>query len=140
MSFLIDTSALVHLLRDRSGEVAVRYDELIGGQDAALSRITVFELLKGAKSKKEWAGLLKLFGEETIISPTDAHWVVAAQIVFDLRRRGVTLGNSIDCVIAQAALDGDLALVHDDDDFERIATLRPLKLERLRESPSGVAG
>lgn len=133
MSYLIDASALIHLLRDRSGKVAARYDALLDGNPVALSRITVFELLKGAKSEQEWTRLMKLVSEETVVSPGDDDWVAAARTVFDLERKGITLGASIDCVIAEAALTRDWTLIHDDKDFERIQTVRPLKLERLNK-------
>jgi len=132
VSYLIDTSVLVHLLRDRSGDFAARYDELVAGAEVALSRITEYELLRGAKSEKEWNGLKKLVREQALLPIVDGDWHEGARIVFDLRRRGVTLGNSIDCVIAQAALRGDLTVLHDDEDFERIARVRELKVRRLQ--------
>ena len=132
MSFLIDSSALIHLLRDRTGTLAARYDSLIGDNPVALSRITAFEILKGAKTEQEWRGLMKLLSEETLLAPADADWVAAARTVFDLQRNGITLSASIDCVVAEAALTRGWTLVHDDKDFERIATVRPLKLQRFQ--------
>jgi hypothetical protein len=51
----------------------------------------------------------------------------AAQIYFDCRKRGITLASTIDCLIAQTAIDNDLLLLHNDSDFERIAEVAQLK-------------
>ncbi|MBY0226985.1 MAG: PIN domain-containing protein [Hyphomicrobium sp.] len=132
MTFLVDTSALIHLLRDKTGRVAERYDQLVKGAPVALSRMTEFELLNGARDEKELSRLRKLLAGETLIDIPATAWNESAQIVFDLRRRGTTLMNVFDCLIAYTAIQHDLELIHDDTDFERIAEVRPLQLHRFR--------
>jgi predicted nucleic acid-binding protein len=44
--------------------------------------------------------------------------------------RGITLRSTIDCLIAQQALEDDAMLLHDDDDFERMREVRSLKTLR----------
>ena len=51
----------------------------------------------------------------------------ASRIFFDCRRQGVTLRSTIDCLIAQLVLEIDAVLLHDDIDFERIKSVRPLR-------------
>jgi predicted nucleic acid-binding protein len=132
VSFLIDTSAIVHLLRDASGGLSAKYDAVVADEDVFLSELTAFELLRGARDRKEWDGLMQLIEGEKILGADHASWLGAARIVFDLRRKGATLKNSIDCLIAETALRHDLTVVHDDGDFETIARVRPLKLVRFR--------
>jgi predicted nucleic acid-binding protein len=132
VTFLVDTSALIHLLRDKTGRVAERYDKLVDGAPVALSRMTEFELLNGARDEKELSRLRKLLAGETLIDIPATAWNESAQMVFDLRRRGVTLMNVFDCLIAYTAIQHDLELIHDDTDFERIAEVRPLQLHRFR--------
>ncbi len=126
MTFLVDTSALVHLLRDKSGRLADKYDRLVGEEPVAISRMTEFELLNGARDEKEWERLRRL------LDLPEGAWLVGAQIVFDLRRRGHTLMNVFDCLIAQTALAHDLDIIHADKDFEAIAKVRPLRLHRFQ--------
>jgi hypothetical protein len=66
------------------------------------------------------------------VEPVDAvdALVAAARTWFDARRRGLTIRSAADCLIAQIALENDAFLLHDDDDFERIARVRPLKTLR----------
>ena len=132
MTFLVDTSALVHLLRDKSGRLAERYDQLVDGAPVALSRMTEFELLNGARDEKELSRLRRLLADETLLDVPPSAWSESAQIVFDLRRRGITILNVFGCLIAHTAIQHDLALIHDDADFERIAEVRPLQLHRFR--------
>ncbi len=51
----------------------------------------------------------------------------AARINFDCRRKGMTVRSAVDCFIAQLVLEEDGILLHDDDDFEKIRSVRPLK-------------
>jgi predicted nucleic acid-binding protein len=44
---------------------------------------------------------------------------------FDCRRAGITLRSSIDCTIAQIAVEHGAALLHNDRDFERIGRVVP---------------
>lgn len=132
MTFLVDTSALIHLLRDKTGRLAERYDQLVDGAPIAFSRMTEFELLNGARDEKEFSRLRRLLAGETLLDIPATAWSESAQIVFDLRRRGVTLMNVFDCLIAHTAIQNDLQLIHDDGDFERIAEVRPLQLHRFR--------
>ena len=47
--------------------------------------------------------------------------IAAAKLYFDLRKKGVTIRKSTDCLIAQIAIQNDVLLVHIDSDFELIA-------------------
>jgi predicted nucleic acid-binding protein len=47
--------------------------------------------------------------------------IAAAKLYFDLRKKGVTIRKSTDCLIAQIAIENDILLVHIDSDFELIA-------------------
>ena len=44
-----------------------------------------------------------------------------------IKRLNVNIRSAIDLLIAQIALENDLILLHNDDDFENIAVLQPLK-------------
>jgi predicted nucleic acid-binding protein len=47
--------------------------------------------------------------------------IAAAKLYFDLRKKGVTIRKSTDCLIAQIAIENNVLLVHIDSDFELIA-------------------
>jgi predicted nucleic acid-binding protein len=54
-------------------------------------------------------------------------WPQAADLYFKLRRKGLTVRSSIDCCIAQLAIENDVSLLHRDKDFVTISQIAPLK-------------
>ena len=86
------------------------------------------ELLAGAKDKTEWRRIEGYLSKSTtIFEVLPETWTEAARIFFDLRRKGLTVRKLADCCIAQSAMERDIQLLHNDGDFEMIATARPLK-------------
>lgn len=56
--------------------------------------------------------------------------VNAASLYRQLRKKGVTIRKANDCLIAQYALQADMALLHNDADFDLIAGQTALKASR----------
>jgi predicted nucleic acid-binding protein len=52
----------------------------------------------------------------------------AARIYFDCKKKGITIRSTIDCLIAQTALEHDLFLLHNDTDFDAMASVIRLKI------------
>ena len=124
---LVDTSFWVALFRDRTGKEKSRLETWINGEDVALTRFNQLELLQGCRDEKEWNVLAGYLDVQEYIETTTNTWSDAARIYFDLRRQGKTVRSAIDCCIAQLAIESDALLIHRDDDFVTIATVRPLK-------------
>lgn len=49
----------------------------------------------------------------------------AAKIYLNCRQQGVTVGSSIDCLIAQTAIEHNLVLLHHDNDYKNMARIIP---------------
>jgi predicted nucleic acid-binding protein len=128
---LVDSSVLIDLLRDKSGEAARRLRKFLGGESFKISRVTQFELLRGCNDERSWEALSRYLDRQDYVECCDASWAAASRIYFELCRKGRTLRSSMDCCIAQAALKNELTLVHNDRDFEIIAEVRPLMQARL---------
>jgi hypothetical protein len=130
---LVDTSVLVDLLRHRLTPPVERLRRLeLDGIPFAIPSICCQEVLQGAKDESDWETLIDNLHTQRIVFPADP-WsthVAAARLYFDCRRRGITLRSTIDCLIAQQALENEATLLHDDDDFERMREVRPLKALR----------
>jgi predicted nucleic acid-binding protein len=84
-------------------------------------------------NEQEWNLLSTYLETQDYAERSVRSWQAAARIYFDLRRQGLTVRSPIDCCIAQAALENDLLLVHNDRDFETIAQVR--SLQHLRFQP-----
>lgn len=128
---LVDTSALVPFFRGTDTDAA-RYlaNALEADVPVFLTPVIVQEVLQGARDEKEWATLNRHLGAQALVHPSDPLLTHrrAARIYFDCRRRGLTVRSTIDCLVAQLALEHDLALLQDDRDYQAIQAVRPLTL------------
>ena len=130
---VVDTSVLVDLFRGRATAATERLQELERtGTPFAVPAICCQELLQGAKDEREWKLLHSYLETQDLLLPSDpwSSHVEAARIFFDCRQRGVTIRSSVDCLIAQLVLEVDGTLLHDDEDSERMKSVRPLRTLR----------
>jgi hypothetical protein len=130
---LVDTSVLVDFFRGTKSEASQKFKVVL--QQALPFGITSLiyqELLQGARSEKEYRLLRKYLETQRFYHPKELvnSYARAARIYFDCRRKGVTLRSTIDCIIAQTAMDHDLLLLHNDNDFDAMASIIPLKIYR----------
>ncbi|MGD2098173.1 MAG: PIN domain-containing protein [Desulfobacterales bacterium] len=129
---LVDTSVWVEVLRDKIGRKVKVFKERIDDEIIAFSRFTQLELLQGAKNEQEWQQLDSYLSTQFYFETTDDTWRDAARIYFELRKTGVTLNSPIDCCIAQLAIENQVLLLHRDKDFEKIAKIKRLAVERFK--------
>ena len=128
---LVDTSVWIEIFKDKTGYVATAFQERIGSKNYVLSRFNQLELLQGARDHKECELLEDYLSTQYYLEATKHTWPAAARIYFELRRKGVTINSSVDCCIAQIALEYGAILLHMDKDFENISKIRPLQQERF---------
>jgi predicted nucleic acid-binding protein len=128
---LVDTSILIPFFKglDKEGSQKLRM-VLRQGLPFGINSLIFQEVLQGAASEKEYI-LLKRYLETQqfyhLKHPVES-FARAAKIYMDGRKKGVTIRSTIDCVIAETALEHDLFLLHDDKDFDEIAKIVPLKI------------
>jgi predicted nucleic acid-binding protein len=128
---LVDTSVWIEIFKDKTGHVVKSFQERIGSENYALSRFNQLELLQAAKDLKEWELLEDYLSTQYYLEASENTWREAALIYFELRRKGVTINSSVDCCIAQIAIEHGAILLHRDRDFEKIYRIRPLDQERF---------
>jgi predicted nucleic acid-binding protein len=128
---LIDTSVWIKLFRNTNDDFKQTLIEAIDGKDYYLSRFTQTELLQGARNEKEWTDLNNYLSTQDYIDPGIQSWNHAGRIYYELRRQGITVRNTIDCLIAASAIECDLLLLHNDRDFEAIAQGTSLNQTRI---------
>ncbi len=130
---VVDTSVLVDYFRGKETPATALLDRLeLDDVPFAVPDIGCQELLAGARNEREWGLLKEYLLSQRLLRPADsvAAHVEAARIFFDARRKGVTLRGPVDCYIAELVLEGKHTLLHDDEDFERIKSVRPLRTLR----------
>ena len=125
---LVDTSVWVDLFRNRKTRGSARLRAMLDEKRPfALTPLIVQEILQGAADEHQFAVLDEYLASQSMLEPrhpVDTHRQ-AARLYFDCRRRGFTPHSTIDCLIAQIALEHDVPLLHADRDFERIAKVAP---------------
>ena len=130
---LVDTSVLIDLFAGRENRPTLRLRQLIQDSEPFyLAPPIIREVLQGARNEAEWRRLRLYLTSQMRVDVADrlASEVAAARIYFECRRRGLTVRSAADCLIAQIAIENDLALLHNDRDFEAIRKVRPLKTVR----------
>ena len=123
---LIDTSLWIAMYRDRSGQLSAQVQNVTGASPPTFVRPVAMEILQGSADESEWNLICDYLADQKFTEMTTQTWIAAARIYFELRRVGKTVRSSIDCCIAQLALENNAELLHCDRDFEAIATIRPL--------------
>ena len=131
--YLVDTSVWIDHLRGRDdAHVHFLRDLLSNPLAVSITPLIYMEILQGARNTAAFERLQGYFNGQQFKDfeqPANSH-AAAARIYLDCRLSGVTVRSSIDCLIAQSAIESDLTLLHHDQDFRRIATVVPTLREK----------
>lgn len=128
---LVDTSVLIDFLKGMKNEPAQKLQWVLEKSiPFGINSFIFQEVLQGAATEKEFRVLESYLRTQRFYhlkEPVDSY-VQAAAIYMNCRRKGITVRSTIDCLIAQTALEYELLLLHNDGDFTAIATVVPLKM------------
>ena len=127
---LADTSVLIDFFRGADTKARTRFEHVL--RQSLPFGITSFifqEVLQGAASEKEYAMLKRYLETQKFYHLSDPveSFARAARIYMLCRKKGITVRSTIDCLVAQTALEHNLLLLHNDRDFEGMAGVIPLK-------------
>jgi predicted nucleic acid-binding protein len=125
---LIDTSVWIDYLRGKDTSAVTQLEQILDRDlPYGITSLIYQEILQGADSELSLARFERYFGTQTLYLPRDplATHGDAARLYGRCRRSGVTIRSTIDCLIAQIAIEQDLLLLHSDKDFDRIAAVVP---------------
>ncbi len=126
--YLIDTSVWIDYFRGIENEASRHFSAILDNKMSfGISGLIYQEILQGAKSRKDFDKLTAYLSTQCFFHPTDEvmTYELAAQLYFSCRRAGITLRSSIDCLIAQIAIEHNLILLHNDKDYELIKQVSP---------------
>jgi predicted nucleic acid-binding protein len=127
---VVDTSVWIDFLRGRRTRQALRCTELIeGGEPVALTDVIFTEVLQGLQSEDEARlveGHLRAFPVLRLEGLED--FGLAASLYRAARREGVTIRNTLDCLIAAPCIRTGAPLLHADADFDRLASCSALRI------------
>ena len=124
---LVDTSAWICFFSRRGFEdLKKTLSTLLDDDRAAIAGPILVELVQGTRTPEEKETIKTLIRGIHWLSVSDDHWPKAAEMAFDLRRKGVT-SSAVDTLIAILAIDHRCILLHKDSHFELIARNSSLK-------------
>jgi len=133
---LVDTSVWADFINGAQTWQTEALARLVADEhDIVTCGVVVAEVLQGLRPGKVRRRLSAQYADMTWLTPVEPHTYVAAADLFShLRRNGVTIRSTIDCVIAVVCAEGDALLLTADMDFERIAGNDASTLRLLRRA------
>ncbi|MGA0560420.1 type II toxin-antitoxin system VapC family toxin [Larkinella sp. VNQ87] len=130
---IFDTSVWVDFMNGTENRQVQLLENTIRQQPGfvLLTPTILQEILQGLRSEGDFRRTQAILSGFPLLAPD---WqtlsVEAARLYFELRKKGITIRKSTDCLIAQVALRADVLLVHNDTDFDQIS--RHTSLRTLR--------
>ena len=126
--YLVDTSVWVDYIKGTNTPAVEFLDTLLlTPMTVGITDLIFMEILQGAKSEAGFEKLQRYFSTQQFYRFEDpqSSYEAAALMFFNCRRRGITVRSSIDCLIAQCALENELVLLHHDKDFQQLEKVAP---------------
>ena len=129
---LVDTSVWIDYLGKGLTKAADTLEGLLNADvPIGITSVIYQELLQGVADEQTFTTLNSYLQTQTFYHPKEPvqSYAEAARLYARCRRHGVTLRSTADCLIARIAIEHELALLHKDKDFTRLAEVVPeLKL------------
>lgn len=126
---LVDTSVLIDFFKGTSSGPSNMFREVLEKNiPFGITAQILQEILQGSQNEKEFNTLKDYLVTQNFYFEKNSleTFVNAAQIYQKCRKKGITIRSTIDCLIAQIAIEHKLLLLHNDNDFIRIAEVVPL--------------
>jgi predicted nucleic acid-binding protein len=120
---LVDTSVIIDFLKNQKNGRTELLDDLIERRIPwGISEYVYQEILQGARDQNEWERLKEYFDTIPLyfLKLGKNSFERAAMLNIRCRTSGVTIRSTIDLLIAETAIENDLALLHSDRDFENM--------------------
>lgn len=129
MRVLVDSTVWIGFLRNISTPETERLIELIDRrEDLCICGFVLTEVLQGIRDEKQFVATKRQFSNLIYLECDQSTFELGATIHRNLRKQGITIRNSIDCLIAATVIQHNVFLLEDDRDFPFISTHYPINL------------
>lgn len=120
---LVDTSVWIDLFAGHeTPHVSTLESAIVSGEDLCICGLVLTEVLQGIRDDKDHTRTNEVLSRLLYLPMERETFMFAADIYRGLRARGITIRNSVDCMIAAVCIEHGAALLHNDRDFARIAS------------------
>jgi len=134
---LVDTTVWIDFFAAKSTPEVAELERMLNEEeDICACGIILTEVLQGIREDEDYQRTLSRFDAFLLLPMTRQTFLRASELYRSLRRRGVTIRKSVDCMIASVAIEHDIALLHNDRDFNPMETFCGLKVVRVSKKPT----
>jgi predicted nucleic acid-binding protein len=127
VKLLVDTTVWIDFFRGIESEKVTVLEKCIRNrEDICCCGFVLTEVLQGIRDDKELATVKRLFEGLIYLEDDRSTFELAAGIHRDLRRKGSTIRNSIDCLIAAIVIQNKVSFLENDRDYQHINQHYPL--------------
>lgn len=125
---LVDTSVWIDFFAGHELRHVALLEHCISDEDdLALCGIILTEVLQGIGNDMSYRRVQRYLEPLLMLPMQEAVFIKAAEIYRRLRKKGITIRKTNDCIIAATVLEYNCRLLHNDRDFEPIAKHFALK-------------
>ncbi len=126
---LVDTSVWIDFFAARNtAQVALLESTIDQRVDLCLCGVILTEVLQGIRDDKQYMQTESVLSNLIYLPMDQSTFLLAANIYRTLRSRGITIRNSVDCMIAAVCIEHKADLLHNDRDFDYIADVFGLQV------------
>lgn len=126
---LVDTSVWIDFFVGKETEEIKMLEYFIEEQkDLAICGVIMTEVLQGIRNDREYQETKRVLSKLLYLSMDEKIFVESADLYRKLRRNGLTIRSTIDCLIASLCIDHGAHLLHRDRDFGFIGRHSSLKV------------
>lgn len=124
---LVDTSVWIDFFAGRRlPHTRVLERSIEADDDLALCGLILTETLQGIRNDRDYERTRAKLRSLLLLPMEESIFVKGAEIYRAMRKRGLTIRRTNDCLIAAVALSFEVPLLHADVDFDRIGRVFPL--------------
>jgi predicted nucleic acid-binding protein len=126
--YLIDTSVWIDYFRDIKNASTTKFESILDRNlPFGLTGVIYQEILQGAVTDKDFDQLKDYLATQRFFHPQDeiVTYEFAAKLFYLCRRNGITIRSTIDCLVAQIAIEHNLVILHNDQNYNRIQSVVP---------------
>ncbi len=126
---VVDTSVWIGFLGGKKTRQAAQLRSLIeNDEDICICGIVLSEILQGIRNDRQYRHTRDILENLIFFPMTKDTFLFAAHLYRTLRKKGVTIRNAADCMIATVCIEQKVPLLHSDKDFDLIANYFELQI------------
>jgi predicted nucleic acid-binding protein len=127
MKILVDSTVWIDFLNARQTEQTQKFKERIRNLDAiCYCGFVLMEVLQGVRDEKEQFIVMRQFENLIYLDDDRSTFELGATIYRELRRQGITIRNSMDCLISAVVIQHGVNFLGNDRDYKFIDRHFPL--------------